>query len=68
MQIAQYLLDLTVALIFVAIVVAPRLVGMHFAVRSLKSSSRKAKKTIVRTSVNGKQSARAILRERTYLD
>lgn len=64
MEIAQYLLDLAGVLVFLAIAVAPRLISMNFAVRSLKSSLLKNEKGYSPKRLNWKQLDRAILSQR----
>lgn len=61
MEIAQYLLDLAGVLVFVAIAVAPRLISMHFAVRSLKASCLKNEKENSPKRLNWKQRDWAIV-------
>jgi hypothetical protein len=64
MEIAQYLLDLACVVAFFAIAVAPRLISMNFAVRSLKSSLLRHEKENHPKRLNWKQLDRAILSER----
>ena len=64
MEIAQYLLDLAGVLVFLGIAVAPRLISMNFAVRSLKSSLLRHEKENHTKRLNWKQLDRAILSER----
>jgi hypothetical protein len=61
MEIAQYLLDLAGGLVFLAIAVAPRLISMHFAVRSLKASCLKNEKENSPKRLNWKQRDWAIV-------
>jgi hypothetical protein len=67
MEIAQYLLDLAGILVFVAIAVAPRLISMNFAVRSLKSSLLKNEKENRPKRWNGKQREWAILSQMDHI-
>jgi hypothetical protein len=61
MEIAQYPLDLAGVLVFLAIPVAPRLISMHFAVRSLKASCLKNEKENSPKRLNWKQRDWAIV-------
>jgi hypothetical protein len=64
MEIAQYLLDLAGVLVFLGIAVAPRLISMSFAVRSLQSSLLKNEKENSPKRLNWKQLDWAILSQR----
>jgi hypothetical protein len=67
MEIAQYLLDLAGVLVFLAIAVAPRLISMNFAVRSLESSLLKNEKENRPRRWNWKQREWAILAQRDHI-
>jgi hypothetical protein len=64
MESAQYLLELAGVLVFLAIAVAPRLISMSFAVRSLKSSFLKNEKENSPKRWNWKKLEWAILSQR----